>query len=84
MAITIEQIQAIRDQAQQKKSTVERCKGNLEQLLRQLQNEFGCETVEEARQKLEEMKNKGIALGQRIEKMKAKVVAMWNETNGEQ
>lgn len=81
--ISIEQIQAIKDQAQQKRSTVERCKGNLEQLMRQLKDEFGCETVEEAKAKLEEMKETGVALGQKIEKMKTKVVALWNQTNGQ-
>lgn len=83
MAITIEQIQTIKDQAQQKRSTLERCKGNLDQLLKQLKDDFGCETVEEAKQKLDQMKQDGIALGQRIEKMKTRVVALWNQTNGQ-
>jgi len=83
MAITIEQIQAIKDQAQQKRTTLERCKGNLEQLLKQLKDEFGCETVEEAKQKLKQMEQDGIALSQKIEKMKTRVVALWNQTNGQ-
>lgn len=83
MAITIEQIQTIKDQAQQKRATLERCKGNLDQLLKQLKDEFECETVEEAKQKLKQMERDGIALGQKIEKMKTRVVALWNQTNGQ-
>ena len=80
MAITIQEIQQIKYQAEQKKNTVERCRGNLEQLMKQLKDEFDCETIEDAKKLLQELKDNGTTLSQKIEKMKNRVVALWNES----
>ena len=79
MNITVEQIQAIKAKAEQRRRAVERARGSLDQLMKTLKDDFGCETVEEAKAKLEEMKEKGTQTAARIEKLKARVVSLWEQ-----
>ena len=78
MSVTIEEIQTIREQAEQKRRAADRAKGQLEQLMKTLKEQFGCNSIEEAKNKLAEMEQEGLKLSQRIEKLKERVVNMWN------
>ena len=79
MSITIEQIQIIKATAEQRRRAVERARGSMEQLMKTLKNDFGCETVEEAKQKLSELQSKGEQVSARIEKLKVRVVELWEQ-----
>lgn len=79
MSITIEEIEKIKNQAEQKRRSVERAKGSLQQLLKNLQNDFGCASIEEAKKKLAEMEQEGVKLDQRVEKLKDRLVSLWEQ-----
>ena len=77
--ITIEQVQAIKKNAEEKRAKIQRTKGSYDQLLKTLETEFKCKTVQEAKQKLEELKAEGLQLAKRIEKVKSRVSDLWDE-----
>lgn len=81
MEITIEQIQDIQRKAEQHKQKIERLKGSHEQLMKQLKTEFECDSLDEAKTKMEEIKEEGKNLSSRIEKMKQRVVDEWDKFN---
>lgn len=84
MSVTIEEIQSIKEQAEQKRRAADRAKGQLEQLMKTLKEQFDCDSLEEAKDKLTEIEQEGIKLSQRIEKLKDRVVSMWNNCGQEQ
>lgn len=79
MNITIEQIQAIKSKAEQRRRAIDRAKGSLEQLLKTLKTDFDCENLEEAKKKLAELQDRGTTLSARIEKLKVRVVDLWEQ-----
>lgn len=81
--MNIKEIQEIKSQIEQRKQIVERAKGRKEQLLKSLQNEFGCSDLEEAKCKLEELKAEGQELHDKMEKLSSKIEKIWNESQGE-
>lgn len=79
MNITIEQVQDIKAKAEQRRRAVERAKGNKEQLMKNLKRDFDCDTLEEAQEKLARMIEEGQALAAKIDKLKSRVVALWEQ-----
>lgn len=77
--ITVEEIQEIKRKAEQKRREVERAKGSLEQLMEILRKDYECDTIEQANDKLEKLKEKGQQISDKIEKMKSRVVELWNQ-----
>ena len=79
MNITIEQVQDIKTKAEQRRRAVERARGNKEQLMKNLKRDFDCDTLEEAQEKLTNMIEEGQALAAKIEKLKSRVVTLWEQ-----
>lgn len=79
MNITIEQVQDIKVKAEQRRRAVERARGNKEQLMKNLKRDFDCDTLEEAQEKLANMIEEGQALAAKIDKLKSRVIALWEQ-----
>jgi len=77
--ITIEQVQAIKKTAEEKRAKIQRTRGSYDQLLKTLETEFQCKTIQEAKEKLEKLKDEGLQLAKRIEKIKSRVSNLWDE-----
>ena len=60
MAINVEQYKALKDKAARAKTEADRAEGALQAKMKQLKDEFGCDTLEEAETLLAE-KNKALA-----------------------
>lgn len=82
--ISIEQIEQIKREAENKRRMAERMKGTRDQLIKTIKAEFSVATLEEAQAKLEEMKREGQMYSTRIEKLQARVVELWNKSQGEE
>jgi len=77
--ITIEQVQTIKRTAEEKRAKIQRTRGSYDQLLKTLETDFQCKTVQEAKEKLEQLKTEGLQLAKRIEKIKSRVSDLWEE-----
>ena len=82
--MNIKEIQDIKSQIEQRKQSIERAKGRKEQLLKTLQTDFGCSSLEEAEKALSELKAEGQEIRDKIEKLCQKIERIWNESQGEE
>ena len=81
--MNIKEIQDIKTQIEQRKQSIERAKGRKEQLLKSLQNDFNCNSLEEAKEVLQQLKNEGQEIKNKIEKLCDKIERIWNDSQGE-
>jgi len=65
--MTQQQLMDLKDQISEAKNEVERLKGREEHLMQELKEKFGCDTVEQAKQRLEKMDQKINDLTESIE-----------------
>lgn len=65
--------------AQKAKAEADRAEGALDTLMKQLEEEFGCTTVEEGLEKLEELKKQQKKLGRQFNKAVKQFENDWDE-----
>lgn len=68
MTLTKKELLSLQEEVEDSKTTVSELKGQQTALLAQLKAEFGCDTIEKAEAKLEEINNSITSLEKKIKK----------------
>jgi len=79
--MTARELEQLKQQIEQARTDRDQTQGAITQLMKQLKEEFGCKTVEEAREKLKELQKELDTLSEKMDKKTAELERMVSERN---
>lgn len=82
--MTTKEFQQIKDKAEQLNRQIAQNEGELKQLMKRLKQEFGCDNLEEAKAKLEQLKEQGQKLKARLDEKTEELEEKWGSYIDEQ
>ena len=82
--MTTKEFQQIKDKAEQLNRQIAQNEGELKQLMKRLKQEFGCDNLEEAKAKLEQLKEQGQKLKARLDEKTEELEEKWGNYIDEQ
>lgn len=82
--LTEKQYQELRRDVEEAKEEAQRAQGALDEGLSRLEKEFGCKTIQEAREKLEDMEEERNAAEKKFEKALKDYERKWKSTKSKE
>lgn len=81
--MNVEEFEELRDEIERLKASHQQRKGEMNELLRQLQEEFGCHSIEEAEKLLADLECQVARLNQKLEAKTEKLKQEWEAFKSE-